>query len=604
MAGGIIYLEGDDEITSAAARIRDVDGRRVAVVLPYGSRVATSRINFRLLARDAMTHEKRLAIVAGEAAARALAASAGLPVFASVAEYEASLGTEGAIADVSLDRSETVVRPAEPDPTERVAETARTVAAARAVAPERAEASVIADTGPGTATSAARVGSSRTTPGPRELEPDGYAPAIARPGAPSAATGAGRGRGRRGGFGRTGLLAGVLVLGLAVVVGGVAAFLFLPSATAVVTPREETVGPVSLRITASTAIDAPDIETGQVPAEIVPVPVSASDTFEATGVRVAETKAKGEVQFQNFDPTASNTVAKGSIVSTRNGVQFRTNSSVTVPAAELVGVTIFPAAKSVKVTAVDPGEDGNVAANTIDEVPRGENRVFLRVTNPEPTAGGTREEFPRVTQEDVDAAMSSLEASLQAAFAERVADPALVPGDATVFPETAVMDEATPSVAIDKLIGQEVETFELGLSATGTVTSVNAAPVRDIAEARLASSVAPGRQLIEGSSRIDESPAVVQGNTITFPVVATARQIPLLDPEQIKAAIIGKPVAEAQTILDGFGEASLDVWPDWVGTIPTLASRVTVTVDGPVDVEPDVSASPAAHPTAHPTASP
>jgi len=604
VAGGIIYLESDDEITSAAARIRDVDGRRVAVVLPYGSRVATSRINFRLLARDAMTHEKRLAIVAGEAAARALAASAGLPVFASVAEYEASLGTEGAIADVSLDRSETVVRPAEPDPTERVAETARTVAAARAVAPERAEASVIADTGPGTATSAARVGSSRTTPGPRELEPDGYAPAIARPGAPSAATGAGRGRGRRGGFGRTGLLAGVLVLGLAVVVGGVAAFLFLPSATAVVTPREETVGPVSLRITASTAIDAPDIETGQVPAEIVPVPVSASDTFEATGVRVAETKAKGEVQFQNFDPTASNTVAKGSIVSTRNGVQFRTNSSVTVPAAELVGVTIFPAAKSVKVTAVDPGEDGNVAANTIDEVPRGENRVFLRVTNPEPTAGGTREEFPRVTQEDVDAAMSSLEASLQAAFAERVADPALVPGDATVFPETAVMDEATPSVAIDKLIGQEVETFELGLSATGTVTSVNAAPVRDIAEARLASSVAPGRQLIEGSSRIDESPAVVQGNTITFPVVATARQIPLLDPEQIKAAIIGKPVAEAQTILDGFGEASLDVWPDWVGTIPTLASRVTVTVDGPVDVEPDVSASPAAHPTAHPTASP
>lgn len=417
-------------------------------------------------------------------------------------------------------------------------------------------------------------------------------------------TGTGRGRGQRGGFGRTGLLAGVLVLGLAVVVGGVAAFLFLPSATAVVTPREETVGPVSLRITASTTIDAPDIETGQVPAEIVPVPVTASDTFEATGVRVAETKAKGEVQFQNFDPTAPNTIAKGSIVSTRSGVQFRTNSSVTVPAAELVGVTIFPAAKSVKVTAVDPGEDGNVAANTIDEVPRGENRVFLRVTNPEPTAGGTREEFPRVTQEDVDAAMSSLETSLQSAFAARVADPALVPGDATVFPETAVMGEATPSVAIDKLVGQEVETFELGLSATGTVTSVDAAPVHDIAEARLAASVAPGRQLIEGSSRIDESPAVVQGNAITFPVVATARQIPLLDPEQIKSAIIGKPVAEARAILDGFGEASLDVWPDWVGTIPTLESRVTVTVDGPVDVETDVSPSPAAHPTAHPTASP
>ena len=92
MAGGVIYLDIDDEITSAAARIRAVDGRRAAIVLPLGSRVATSRINFRLLSRDALTHEKGLSIIASDAATRALAASAGLPVFSSVGEYEASLG--------------------------------------------------------------------------------------------------------------------------------------------------------------------------------------------------------------------------------------------------------------------------------------------------------------------------------------------------------------------------------------------------------------------------------------------------------------------------------------------------------------------------------
>ena len=86
MATGVIYLEVDDDITSAAARIRRAEGSRVAVVLPNGSRVATSRINFRLLSRDALTHEKRLSIVAPDGATRALAASAGLPVFASVAE--------------------------------------------------------------------------------------------------------------------------------------------------------------------------------------------------------------------------------------------------------------------------------------------------------------------------------------------------------------------------------------------------------------------------------------------------------------------------------------------------------------------------------------
>jgi hypothetical protein len=49
----IYYLDIDDEVTSAAARIRDSSDTRIALVLVGGSRVATSRINFRLLAREA-----------------------------------------------------------------------------------------------------------------------------------------------------------------------------------------------------------------------------------------------------------------------------------------------------------------------------------------------------------------------------------------------------------------------------------------------------------------------------------------------------------------------------------------------------------------------
>src|SRR5690242_20606943 len=90
----VIYLDVDDEITSAATRIRGVRERRVALVLPGGSRVSTSRINFRLLAREAETRGRDLAIVAPEASARALAASAGLPAFGSVTEFEDALERE------------------------------------------------------------------------------------------------------------------------------------------------------------------------------------------------------------------------------------------------------------------------------------------------------------------------------------------------------------------------------------------------------------------------------------------------------------------------------------------------------------------------------
>src|SRR5689334_16691018 len=92
MAAGIVYLDVDDEITSAASRIRSSTNPKVALVVPYGSRIATSRMNFRLLSREAMVSNRRLSIVAGDAASRALAASAGLPVFATVAEYEGAAG--------------------------------------------------------------------------------------------------------------------------------------------------------------------------------------------------------------------------------------------------------------------------------------------------------------------------------------------------------------------------------------------------------------------------------------------------------------------------------------------------------------------------------
>src|SRR6478752_3638516 len=103
----IVYLDADDEITSAASRIRTADDQRVGLVIPFGSRVATSRINFRLLAREALATGRRLDIVAPDASARALAASAGLPVFASVGEYEAALDVDDDAADAATDASAT-----------------------------------------------------------------------------------------------------------------------------------------------------------------------------------------------------------------------------------------------------------------------------------------------------------------------------------------------------------------------------------------------------------------------------------------------------------------------------------------------------------------
>jgi hypothetical protein len=653
---GIIYLDIDDEITSAASRIRTTEGSRVAVVLPYGSRVATSRINFRLLARDALTNGKRLSIVAGDAATRALAASAGLPIFATVGEYESSLedGRPGAVAstagageegggsgavvgsigdagaadgpraDEPMLVSETVATPApkagrrrrtpkvdaDGDAAVAAASIATAAGAATGSAAGGTAAGTAVTTPPGPGPGDAAAGPAATSPSPPRGEPKRAARAPAAiPAARVVADTPAIGRedreaprSERAGIrfrpsiGRTPLLIGLAVLALALVVGGAGAYLYLPTATAVIAPREATIGPVSLRIVASTSATEPDPEgfPPVVPAQLLTIDVEASDQFPATGRRIEETRAKGTVRFDNLDPTGSNTIPKGSIVSTGSGIRFRTDAAVMVPPAELVGLTIVPARRSVGVTAVDAGPDGNVEPNTITTVPRGEEPFFLKVTNPEATAGGSRTEFPRIRQEDVDTASAALTDQLTDAFDERLDDPDL-PGDtATVFPETKSL--GVPAFEVDPatLVGQEIEAFELAATASGTVVAVDTTPVQTVAEARIASSVDPGYVLIDGSGQVVPAPAEITDGVITFPVVVTAREVLVLDPDAIEREIMGQPLTQAREILATYGEAELTVWPDWVGTIPTLESRVEVAISG-VETEtpePDPEASP------------
>ncbi len=616
MAGGIIYLDIDDEITSAAARIRAAEGRRVAVVLPYGSRVATSRINFRLLSRDALTHEKRLSVVAGDAATRALAASAGLPVFSTIAEYEASEeapkpprgdGTGGAagVAAAGLATgaagaaatagSATSAEPTEPTSGEaaRVPASGTKRRASKAARPPQQATLDEMETAE-LATAAAAIAA--TPPVRPDPDPVPVTSTVSGPTEPRLAGRPGRDAARpsSGSRSRTPLAVALGALALVILVAGVGAYLFLPSATIVVTPKEQSLGPVAMTIEADPGATAPDATSDPpvVPAETVTVDVATSGTFPATGKRVEQAKATGIVRFRNKDFTSSNTIPGGSIVSTPNGTRFRTMATVTVPRADIVGLQVFPKTASVKVTAVKAGTEGNVEPNTITVIPRGEDPISLDVNNPDATTGGKHDEFPKVTQADVDGAMTSLTAQLDAAFVEQLKDPSIASPGATVFPETRLLGSSTPTVDPASLVDQEIESFDLGVTATGTATAVNADPVKAIAAERLKAGIDSGHRLVDGSVEVTVDPAVVTGGRISFPATASARETAILDPAQLKHQVLGKTLDDAKRILAAYGAVELAAWPDWVSTIPTIDGRVDLSVNDAVRIE-TASPSPA-----------
>lgn len=560
----IVYLDVDDEITSAAARIRSGTEGRVALVVPTGSRLATSRINFRLLAREAQTRDRRLAIVAGDSGTRALAASAGLPVFGSVAEYEEALETPAAAADGP---------PARPSRKAR-REAARAASPAMAAAAAAAEAAPVPPPSISTATDA--------DGRPNDLEATRVLTipitrSVAAPTRPIPVAGRRRWLPLEGlpALAGANALIAAGALGLALVVVAIGGWLLLPSASIVVTAQEEVVGPLSLTVRADPTADAPDAEARVVPAQRLSFDLSATGTFPATDKRIAETAATGTVTFTSTNTFIQVTVTRGTRVTTDSGVAFVTTREVVIPRANFV---TGPARRDAPVGAIVPGPSGNVEAGTITREPESLGRLLVSVNNADPTTGGTHAEFPRVSQADLDAAVEQLTLQLGTDFEAILADPSRTPEPLTLFLGTRSIAEPVPSVDPATLVGQEVASIELTLTSTGTVIAVDTAPIATIAESRIRDGVSADHRIVESSIRTDPGEPIVQGESVSFPVTVRATQVRVLDAKALREQIKGKPLDEARAILERYGEVTLSVWPDWVGTIPTIDARLELSV--------------------------
>ncbi|MEI7743741.1 MAG: baseplate J/gp47 family protein [Chloroflexota bacterium] len=583
----IVYLDPEDEITSAATRIRQAPDTRVALVVPFGSRVATSRINFRLLAREAMVNGRRLDIVAPDAAARALAASAGIPVFASVGEYESALmGPQAPAAGSGTpDRDRAVP--------------AGSGLAAAAAASAAASASVREDP-PAAPHPAGAVGG--FAPSPRSSA------ATRRPDAATQAEldavvqrsrEVPAGRQRRRGPG-AGMLAAVLLLVFALVSAGVAGYVFLPTATITLTPQIGTVGPVRITVHADPEATAVDTKALVIPAQPVEIPVEASGDFQATGKRVEKTPATGAVRWTNCDPTASYSIPKGTTVRTADGTAFGIDETIFLPVAIISGGGSTPTLKcqtsDVAVTAVVAGLAGNVMAGAIHVVPGRYNHTVIRAVNLAATTGGTETTFTRISKKDVETALATLGADLTASFETEVGNPARVPPGTTAFPETAVLGDPVTDPDPAGLVNQEVESFTLSMSATGTMLVVDPSPVAGLAAAQLTAAVTPGSEMIDGSTRVSVGEGSIADGVITFAASAVAKEVLPVDAAALERQVLGLSADKArEDVLAAYGEVSIVLWPDWVTTIPTLDQRVTFTVADPVDpgapAGPDASAS-------------
>jgi hypothetical protein len=519
----IYYLDVDDEITSAAARIRDSGDTRIALVLSVGSRVATSRINFRLLAGEAKHRNKRLAIIASDPSVQSVARSADLPVYSSVGEYEkaeaalagAVRGGSGAAAGSAvsgaLDELSRTVGPAKQPARGVVRGTSRVPAAAYGNSPEPA----------------IRI----RIPWP--------------------------------------VVAGLAFLALIIIVTSIV-FVY-PSASVVLTLRGEQVGPMTVSVKVDPSVSATNYQ---------------ADTFQATGQKVVETAASGTVTFTSYNTFIAVPIPAGTQLSTNSNVQFTTTAGVTVKKAAISGggSGIVPGTADVAVTAVAKGLGGNVAAATIVNLSTSLANSLVGpnpVTNKQPTAGGTHDVTPEVQQSDITAATIDLSGKLEASFKAAWQAPGAAPSGSSVLANSAVLDLATCDQDPQSLLGQDVPTFQLACQAQGSVTTADPAAISDLAKRRVAASVKSGYALVESSVTTKAAAGSTLDSAFVVPVTVTAIEVPVIDVARIKAAIQGKSVDDARTYLSQFGAVDISMSPGWSGSMPTFDFRIDIQVVDP-----------------------
>jgi hypothetical protein len=374
-----------------------------------------------------------------------------------------------------------------------------------------------------------------------------------------------------------------------VLVGGFMAVDVLPTATIVLHPRSESIGPIELTVEARPDLAAPTSEGPAIPAQLITFQVEASDTFPATGVKKVETKATGNVRFSNFDSGRGVVIPAGTFVRTDDKkIEFVTLAAITLPRAQYDPVPPFnlrPSTGTVDVQAVLVGEAGNVGNNTITDIPKGGRNLF--VTNPDPTSGGAITESPRVSANDIETATAAVQTALVAELDRQVAASTGVPAGLTLFPETRLLGDAEYAVDPETLVGTDAAEFDLAATAEGTALAVDPTPIEGLAEAQLRTRVRTGWTLSpETISPVIGTPSVV-GGAILYPVTISATQVHDIDEAGLVAAIKGLLLAEARTRLEEVGDADVALWPDWVTTIPSHEDRIHLTLG-----EPQPSASP------------
>ena len=299
-------------------------------------------------------------------------------------------------------------------------------------------------------------------------------------------------------------------------------------------------------------------------------PIQQVRTVITTGTGHQDAKAAtGMITFYNAAPTAQ-TIAAGTLITGKDGMQVITDQDMTVPAASYP--TFGQAHGSAHAAA--PGANGNIAAGDIYGPCC---RLNLSAVNGPFTGGQDARSYSLVTQQDRDTTAAPLTTrviqQVQTAFQGQLH------ADETLLTPTP----CNPVIIADHQPGEEAQHVTITVTETCTAIAYQTQAYHDLAT--LLSRQEATKRLgadysVNGDLQVTSTQTTVKGNSVEVQVTCTGTWVYQFDQDhlqRLKNLIAGKSKGEATWLLlrqRGVRKAMLDD----VSTLPTDIARISLIV--------------------------
>jgi hypothetical protein len=361
-------------------------------------------------------------------------------------------------------------------------------------------------------------------------------------------------------------------------VGLIALFLLVPSATLTLSLKEQN-KEVSKELVADTSLKTLDQKAEKIPLMTKEVTKEGSDQMDASGKKTVGTFAKGRVTITNQDTTSEKNFVAGTILTPEtsdSSISFKLDEDKTIEKA-----TPGPnGQKSVgaNVTALSPGEKGNLPANTVFKVGTSPD-YLVYATNDVAFTGGSTKQITVASADDRNTLRAKIIDDLKQQSEEELSK--------STSGSLAVKDSEETSVITETYTPNSLETETSSLKATIKIQSKIYLVKKDDLKTLLLSKLKES----QGNFKVNEDNLIVSAeyinkessNSLNIRGKLKASLIPKVDEVEIKNNLKGKSFDQVASYLSGLKEVTsfkVELAPSLfriLRIMPFLGSKIKIT---------------------------